>query len=113
MVADGATHPRTERLTLSVSSIAREAADILRFEFALPDGGQLPAFTAGAHIDIHLPNGLVRQYSLCNSPSDRHRYVVAVLKETSSRGGSEAMHNLKQGDTVSISAPRNNFPLAG
>jgi ferredoxin-NADP reductase len=113
MVADGATQPRTDRLTLSVSSIAREAADIVRFEFALADGGQLPAFTAGAHIDIHLPNGLLRQYSLCNSPSERHRYVVAVLKETSSRGGSEAMHNLKQGETVSVSGPRNNFPLAG
>src|SRR4030095_5051709 len=109
MVADGATQPRTDRLTLSVGSIAREAADILRFEFALADGGQLTAFPAGAHIDIHLPNGLLRQYSLCNSPSERHRYVVAVLKETSSRGGSEAMHNLKQGETVSVSGSRNNF----
>ena len=101
---------RTDRLTLSVSSIAREAADILRFEFALADGGQLPAFTAGAHIDIHLPNGLVRQYSGCALASERHRYVVAVLKETSSRGGSEAMHNLKQGDRQSRSPRLEQFP---
>jgi ferredoxin-NADP reductase len=110
---DSAVREQTSRLSLRISSVTREADDIVSIELARADGSPLPSFTAGAHIDVHLDNGLVRQYSLCNAPSERHRYVIAVLKEAAGRGGSDAMHRLKAGDEVAISGPRNNFPLAG
>ena len=62
---------------------------------------------------MHLPNGLTRQYSLCNDPGEGHRYLIGVLRDPASRGGSQAMHELVQeGDTLRISAPTNHFPLA-
>ena len=93
MGAEGATRERADRFELRVVSFAREAEDIVSVALARPDGGELPAFTAGAHIDVHFANGLTRQYSLCNPPAERSRYVVAVLREPSSRGGSRAMHD--------------------
>lgn len=70
-------------------------------------------FEAGAHVDVHLPGGLIRQYSLCNPPEEHARYLIAVLREPGSRGGSVAMHDqVKEGDRLQISAPRNHFPLA-
>lgn len=99
---------------LRVAAIAREAEAILAFELAHPGGAALPAFTAGAHVDVILPNGIRRQYSLCNDPRERHRYIIAVLKETAGRGGSKAMHDgVAVGDRLTVSTPRNNFPLAG
>ncbi len=90
------------------------AEGICSFELCLANGELLPAFTAGAHVDVHLPNGVVRQYSLCNPPHERHRYRIGVLKDPSSRGGSLAMHEgLEQGHTLHISEPRNLFALAG
>ena len=89
-----------------------EADDIVSLELVPSEGTALPAFEAGAHIDLHLPNGLIRQYSLCNPPSETHRYLIAILKDPESRGGSEAVHSLlKVGDEIEISAPRNLFPL--
>ncbi len=89
------------------------AEGILGFEFAAPDGAALPPFTAGSHIDVHLPGGLIRQYSLHNDPRETHRYCIAVLHEPQGRGGSRAMHEqLRVGDRLSISAPRNHFALA-
>lgn len=97
-----------------VAAVTREAQDILSFELVAPDGRDLPPFTAGAHIHVHLADGLVRQYSLCNDPKERHRYVIAVLKEETSRGGSRAMHEkVREGDLLTISGPDNHFPLAG
>lgn len=94
-------------------SITHLALDINAFELVDPEGASLPAFTAGAHIDIHLGGGLIRQYSLSNDPAETHRYVVAVLREQNGAGGSVAVHDqLKAGQIVKISAPRNNFPLA-
>lgn len=88
------------------------AEDICSFDLVHADGVTLPPFTAGAHIDVHLPWGLVRQYSLCNCPSENHRYQIGVLKDANSRGGSLAMHQrVQQGDVLKISTPRNNFPL--
>src|SRR5262245_16742151 len=113
MAQDGAAREPTKRLALRVVSVTPEAKDIVAVELAHPDGEQLPAFTAGAHIDVHLADGLTRQYSLCNAPGERHRYLVAVLNEPSGRGGSQAMHRLKPGDIVTVSGPRNNFALAG
>lgn len=90
-----------------------EARDVCAFDLVHPDGLDLPAFTAGAHIDVHLPGGLIRQYSLCNSPIERHRYRIAVLKAPTSRGGSEAMHAQVQiGDILQIGEPRNLFALS-
>lgn len=87
------------------------AEDIAAFELMALDNSPLPAFSAGAHIDVHLRNGLVRQYSLCNNPEDRLRYVLGVLLVPNSRGGSTGMHMLDEGDTIEISEPRNHFPL--
>lgn len=102
----------TTHLELLVKQVRMEAKGINSYEFVSPDGEPLPPFTAGAHIDIHAAPGLVRQYSLCNSPSDRHRYVIAVLKDLNGRGGSAAVHeNIKVGDIVRVSVPRNNFEL--
>ncbi len=67
-----------------------EAEGIYSFELAPAEGSMLPALSAGSHIDVHLPNGLVRQYSLCNHPQERHRYLLGVLLDPASRGGSQA-----------------------
>mgnify|MGYP000932285491 CR=1 FL=1 len=89
-----------------------EAQDIVSVELRPAAGGEFPAFTAGAHIDLHLPNGLVRSYSLFNAPHERHRYRIAVLRDKASRGGSRCVHEqLRVGSTITISAPRNNFEL--
>ncbi|RQR51560.1 oxidoreductase [Burkholderia sp. Bp9140] len=88
-----------------------ETRDICSLELVAVDGGELPPFSAGAHIDVHLPVGLVRQYSLCNHPAETHRYQIAVLRNADSRGGSVGMHALEVGQIVGISEPRNHFPL--
>ncbi|WHS62516.1 PDR/VanB family oxidoreductase [Pseudomonas sp. G2-4] len=89
-----------------------EAEGIYSFELAAVDHRPLPAFSAGSHIDVHLPNGLVRQYSLCNHPEEHHRYLLGVLLDPASRGGSQAMHEqVHEGSRLSISEPRNLFPL--
>ncbi|WP_416972279.1 PDR/VanB family oxidoreductase [Streptomyces sp. 4F14] len=84
--------------------------DIVVLDLASPGAAELPAYSAGAHIDVMI-SGLVRQYSLCGPPDTGH-YRLAVLNAPSSRGGSKAMHALKAGDRLQISAPRNRFPLA-
>ena len=77
-----------------------------------PEGDSLPQWQPGAHLDLILGNGLVRQYSLASDPADRRRYRVGVLREPQSRGGSEFVHTaLNVGDLVEVSAPRNNFAL--
>ena len=74
--------------------------------------GHLPTFQPGAHIDLHLPNGLVRQYSITNGPGELLSYTIAVKREPDSRGGSLAITDtLRVGDVLAISEPRNNFPL--
>lgn len=89
-----------------------EAEGIFSFELAREDGLPLPAFSAGAHIDVHLGGGLIRQYSLCNSAAEDHRYQIAVLKEPASRGGSEQMHEaVNEGQRLTIGEPRNLFQL--
>ncbi|HTR08619.1 MAG TPA: PDR/VanB family oxidoreductase [Paraburkholderia sp.] len=86
------------------------ATDICLFELASADGSPLPAFEAGAHIDVHV-GGFVRQYSLCNSPADGAVYRIGVLRDLASRGGSIAMHALAAGTILEISTPKNHFPL--
>lgn len=102
--------PNTRTLRIARKTV--EATDICSFELVDPDGQTLPPFTAGAHVDVHLPNGLVRQYSLANNSSESHRYLIAVLRDAGSRGGSTGMHGLEVGMSLPVSAPRNHFPLA-
>ncbi|SFN98926.1 vanillate O-demethylase ferredoxin subunit [Variovorax sp. PDC80] len=103
----------SQYINVRVSAKCEEAQDIASFELVACDGGSLPVFAAGSHIDVKVSESLTRQYSLCNSPAETHRYVIAVQKEPSSRGGSKAMHEtVKVGDTLTIGAPKNNFRLA-
>lgn len=76
------------------------------------DGAELPGWTPGAHVDLHLGADLVRQYSLCGDPADRSGYQLAVLREPAGRGGSAHVHDvLAEGDTVRVAGPRNHFAL--
>jgi vanillate monooxygenase ferredoxin subunit len=102
--------PATRRVRISRSDI--EALDIRSFELEDLEGGALPPFSAGAHIDVHLPDGTIRQYSLCNDAGESHRYLIAVLRDPVSRGGSIGMHGLAPGQELRISDPKNHFPLA-
>lgn len=100
-------------LSVRVARKALETEAICRLELVADGEQPLPAFTAGAHIDVHAPGGFVRQYSLSNHPADTGRYVIGVLRESASRGGSVAMHDaVAEGDRLQISAPRNHFELA-
>ncbi|GAB7543221.1 PDR/VanB family oxidoreductase [Cupriavidus sp. 8B] len=99
-------------MQVRIASKADAASGIAVFELVAPHGGTLPAFTAGAHIDVRIGQGLVRQYSLCNDPAETHRYQIGVLRDPASRGGSEAMHALAVGATLEVSEPKNHFPLA-
>ena len=95
-----------------VKRISYEAENINSYELVAPSGGDLLPFAAGAHIDFHLPNGMIRSYSLVNDPGERRRYVVAVNKDATSRGSSSFVHaNIRVGDIITISHPRNNFAL--
>lgn len=98
---------------ISVEIIARkvEAQNIYSFELASANGDKLPPFSAGSHIDVHLPNGLVRQYSLYNNAHLDQSYKIAVLLAPESRGGAAAMHQLQVGQVINVSQPRNLFPL--
>ena len=90
-----------------------EAEGIVSLALEAADGPALPAFEAGAHVDVEIRPGLVRQYSLCNAPRSGSRYVIAVLREPASRGGSAALHDdFHEGDRLRIGAPRNLFALA-
>ena len=95
-----------------VSSIRDEAKHIKTFELVDPESAELQAFSAGSHIEIELPDNIRRHYSLCNDPSETHRYLIAVLQEKESRGGSQSLHyGVKEGDLLEVSMPKNNFPL--
>jgi vanillate monooxygenase ferredoxin subunit len=96
---------------IRIAAKVEEARDIYSFTLVSPGGEMLPPFSAGAHIDVHLPGGIVRQYSLCNSSAERHQYQIAVLLDPYSRGGSAAMHALTVGQIIEISSPKNHFPL--
>jgi tetrachlorobenzoquinone reductase len=99
-------------IEVRVTAIRYAARDTNLYEFAPLDGKPLPTYEPGAHIDLHLPNGLVRQYSLIRAEPDCSSYAVSVKRDPASRGGSRYVHDeLRVGRTLKISAPRNNFPL--
>jgi ferredoxin-NADP reductase len=95
-----------------LSKIEDVARDTKLYTFERVDGGTLPGYKPGAHIDLHLPNGLLRQFSLTVPASDPDSYTVGVKRDENSRGGSRyIIEQMKVGDQIKISAPRNNFPL--
>ncbi|MES2184813.1 MAG: PDR/VanB family oxidoreductase [Pseudomonadota bacterium] len=99
-------------LQARLHAIEQLARGIHRFEFRPTDGAAWPAVSAGAHVDLLLPHRLRRSYSLVNAPGESHRYVVAVNREESGTGGSRYLHDgLRVGQELSISEPRNSFPL--
>lgn len=106
------THAAPERLPLRVHALRRIAETII--ELDLRGEGRAPApIEAGAHLDLHLPGGLIRSYSLTNPGDASGRYVLAVALDAASRGGSAYIHaRLHPGDTLQASGPRNHFPLA-
>lgn len=88
------------------------AEGVVALDFADPVGAELPAWAPGAHVTLHLGNGLSREYSLCGDPGDRARYTVCVQRDAASRGGSSYVHDrLRTGETVDVGGPRNNFAL--
>lgn len=103
----------TDSLKLTVSERIDDRGDISRIRLVASAGGSLPAFEAGAHLDLHLPDvGLWRQYSLCSDPAETGFYEIGVLNDPKSRGGSKAVHRLaKVGASFTVEGPRNHFPL--
>ncbi len=97
---------------LRVTRADKIADGIHLFELRDPGGAALPPFSAGAHIAIRTPNGLLRKYSLCNDPSERDRYQVAIKRETNGRGGSANLIDaVKAGDELMVAPPVNDFGL--
>ena len=95
-----------------VTDIVHETPTIISIYLAKPDGTPIGHYVPGAHIDVEGPTAVTRQYSLCGRPDGDNAYVVAVKREPSSRGGSEALHQLKVGDRLKISEPRNLIGIA-
>ncbi|MFF3753254.1 PDR/VanB family oxidoreductase [Streptomyces sp. NPDC002018] len=97
---------------LLVKQVRLEAAGVVSLTLVDPDGAGLPPWAPGAHIDLRLPSGTVRQYSLCGPPDDPLSYTVAVLREEHGRGGSVEVHDTAlTGRVLRARGPRNHFPL--
>lgn len=107
------TPPHVEHeLDLVLAEKETVADGVVRLVLRHPDGGALPTWEPGAHVDLVLGPDLVRQYSLCGDPGDRSVLSVAVLREEAGRGGSQFVHEkLARGDVVHVRGPRNHFPL--
>lgn len=105
---------KARTLSLRVASKAEIANDIFMFELRAPSGGELPPFTPGSHVTVTTPAGQHRRYSLCNAPSERDRYVIAVKREAEGRGGSLSMTtDLNPGDMLEVEQPGNEFEMSG
>lgn len=106
------TRLREYESDLVVESYDVVAEDVVALTLAHPGGEALPAWTPGAHIDLVLTPEITRQYSLCSSPADAHRFTVGILNAPDSRGGSRHVHeHVSQGSVIRIRGPRNHFPL--
>lgn len=100
-------------MRLAVARVGKAASDVHLFELRDPGDGELPQFTAGAHLTVRSPNGSLRKYSLCNDPAERERYVIGVKRDPAGRGGSvDLVDNVRAGDTIEVSLPHNAFELA-
>jgi vanillate O-demethylase ferredoxin subunit len=101
-----------EPLDLLVRAIRLEAHNVLSFELVSQNGRDLPEVKAGAHLDVHLPGGMVRSYSLAGDPTDRSCWLLGVLREANGQGGSRSMHErVRVGGTLRVSPPKNEFGL--
>ncbi|MEZ5654026.1 MAG: PDR/VanB family oxidoreductase [Burkholderiaceae bacterium] len=101
-----------QRLRVRLRTIRYAAEGVNLFEFVAVDGSELPAFSPGAHVDLHLPGAGVRQYSIASSPRARMSYWLGVKRDVGGRGGSTWLFDrARVGDPFEISAPRNHFPL--
>lgn len=101
-----------QAITLRVRSAERVSEDVIQIELESMAGLDLPAWQPGAHVEIALPSGLVRHYSLCGDVDDHKTYRIAVLRETAGRGGSAELHEIAApGLALPVRAPRNNFEL--
>ena len=109
--------PAEHDYTLTIRVVDRQVVahdeNVVALRFAAADGSALPAWRPGAHLDIHLPSGRIRQYSLCGDPDRRDEYRIAVRRIPGGGGGSIEVHDaLPVGSTVTTSGPRNAFPLS-
>ncbi|WP_022963473.1 PDR/VanB family oxidoreductase [Halopseudomonas pelagia] len=103
----------SQRMALRLTAMRYGAREILLYELEPLDGNALPPVSAGAHLDLHLPGDLIRQYSLITSLCDAERYVVGVKRDAEGRGGSRWLHDqARVGQTLEVSLPRNHFPLS-
>ena len=99
-------------MNMRVTAIRYAADDINVYEIRRPDNALLPRAEPGAHIDVHMPSGLMRQYSLVTADGDERAYLIGIKRDRASRGGSRFMHEqLRVGQMLDIGGPRNNFPL--
>ncbi len=104
--------PTDALLHLIIRTVRREATDVVSLDLIHPDGAPLPEWQPGAHVNLHLPSGIVRSYSLHGDPADPCTYRVAVLRAEAGRGGSMELHRIAQpGNRVTVGHPRNNFTL--
>jgi ferredoxin-NADP reductase len=111
-IAEPESRVFNNRLLVRVLGVHREADGVVSIELSSDDETALPAWAPGAHIDVVLPDGLVRQYSLCGLPDDRMRWKIGVLLEPEGRGGSLFIHrHVRVGDALEVVGPRNNFAL--
>lgn len=92
-----------------IESVREEAADVVSLTLVRPDGGQLPSWKPGSHLDVFLPSGRQRQYSLCGDPRERFRYRIAVRRIPDGEGGSLEVHGLRPGTALRVRGPRNAF----
>lgn len=98
--------------TVKVTRLYRLAENVMGIELTAIDERPLPPFAAGDHLDLHLPNGLIRPYSLCNDPHETHRYCLGIALANTSRGGSAYLHQqLQVGEQLTVGEPRSLFPL--
>ncbi|MFF2850035.1 cytochrome P450 [Streptomyces sp. NPDC058001] len=104
--------PLTTPTPLRVTAVRAAADGVIAVELGLPDGGELPGWQPGAHIELRLPSGRLRQYSLCGDPADTTTWRIGVLREPDGRGGSAELHALaRPGATFTVRGPRNHFRL--
>lgn len=112
MIGIDAATAAADRVALQVTAMDERADGVLALTLEHPEGRRLPDWTPGAHIDVFLPGGLTRPYSLCGDRWDAYRYRIGVLREPGGRGGSRYVHErLRPGDRAGVGGPRNNFPL--
>lgn len=107
-----ASPPVDRDLPLVVSEVRPEAQDVHSFRLTSPDGAQLPRWQPGCHLDVVLPSGRQRQYSLCGDPDDRGSYRIAVRRLADGGGGSTELHDAVRADTMlTVRGPHNAFPF--